>query len=477
MKKQEPPTPSLNEDSDDTLAWDEWQSDFICHKGSCTVRCGRQVGKSTSAGKRISKLMLDYNCSSHLVIAPAQRQSGQLFLKVMSWLEKENQKCLYKAGGYVDDPKVTAKKNMELKRQFEYDYGIYNEIPTKTTVILKKDSTKCRGLDNQGSICYALPAGKTGVYLRTFALDFLHIDEAAYVPETVYTALKPMLAVSAKAKGLGWETFLSTPFGKGGFFFHSHHSDDYKQYHVNAEDCPRIGKDFLRKEKARMTKAEYRQEWQGEFCDEWNQFFNSDLLKKAMTFTDWNKADDYMKEARYYLGVDFAGYGGDENAFVICQMLGSKLKIVKCFTTERISATDTIGRIVTIDGEYKFSKIFIDDGGIGSPIGDLLTEKLGRKIFRLNNASKRIAVQGEEKKKGILKEDLYSNTLMLLETGKLELINDLNLLKSMKGITFEYRSESNDRKVKIWGKGSHLTEGLIRACWCLKERGLSIFIM
>ena len=452
--------------------WDKWQQDFIDFEGSITVRCGRQVGKSTSSGKRRANQMLKYPESVSLIVAPAQRQSSQLFDKVMGWLELKNQKVLEQAGGYTANSNISAKANMDLKRRFEYDNGIYNEIPTKTTIILKKDFKKPQTRENRGSICYSLPAGKTGIYLRTFALDFLDIDEAAYVPEMVYTALKPMLAVSEKKRGLGWETFLSTPFGKGGFFHHSHHTKDYKQVHISSEDCPRISKSFLAKEKKRLTKAQYQQEWCGNFTEEWNQFFSSDLIKDRMKFIEWDMTEK-RPNARYYLGVDIARYGGDENAFVVCEMLESKFKIVKCFTTERITTTDTIGRIVKIDSLFNFNKIFIDDSGVGGSVTDILIEKLGRKVMGLNNASRRFQVQGEEKKKGILKEDLYSNALVLMETKKIELISDLSLLRSLKSITFEYTAHSN---LKIYGKYSHLAEAFVRACWCIKERGLNLYI-
>ena len=94
----------------------------------------------------------------------------------------------------------------------------------------------------------------------------------------------------------------------------------------------------------------------------------------------------------------------------------------------------------------------------------------------LNNASKRITIQGEERKKGILKEDLYSNALMLMETGKLELINHLGLLKSLKSITYEYGEMKSARNVKIFGDYSHITEAMVIACWCIKERGLDIYL-
>jgi len=461
----------------DEWKWDKWQQELIDYEGSATIRKGRQVGCSTTAGKRRANHMLKYVGSISLIVAPAQRQSSQLFNKVLGWIEIENQRLLREAGGFKPNPKYSIMRNMQNKRQFEYDHGIYNELPTKTTIMLKKDFKKPQGLDNVGSICYALPAGKTGVYLRTYALDFLDIDEASYCPEQVYTALKPMLAVSEKKRGLGWETFLSTPFGKGGFFYQSHHSDDYRHWHVSSEDCKRISKSFLHKEKQRMTKAEYRQEYQGEFTDEWNQFFPTSLIKDCMTFIEWNLSKDYKKDRSYYLGVDIARYGGDENAFVVCELHQRKLRIVKCFSTNRISTTDTIGRIEVIDGQYKFNRIFVDDSGVGGAVTDVLIERLGRKVLGLNNASKRFEIQGEEKKRGILKEDLYSNALMLMETHLLEIISDLSLLRSLKSITYEYgQLKSGERKVKIYGDYAHLAEAFVRAVWCIKERGLDLYV-
>lgn len=444
------------------MEFDKWQQEIIDYKGSLTLTSGRQVGKSTTVGRRRAKLMLEYPGSISLIIAPAQRQSSQLFLKTMSWLETKHWELIDKAGGYQNNPELSMRRNMELRRIFEQENGIYAEQPTKTMVKLKN-----------GSICYALPAGKTGIYLRTFALDFLDIDEAAYVPDPVYTALKPMLAVAAK-KGLGWETFLSTPFGRGGFFFEACHSDDYKHFHMSSEDCHRIPKDFLLKERKRLTKIEYAQEYLGKFTDEFQQYFPTDLIKKCMTFMRWNHKTDYKPGLKYYYGHDYAGPGVDENASVIAEMSGNgKLKIIEPETDDEKNTTKTNRRIEARDEKFKFRKLFVDSGGFGCGPTDELTKMLGRRVVGLNNAKKRVQVEGEEKKRGIMKEDLYSNAKSLMERGEIEIINNLKLLKSLKCMTYEYTA---DRNLKIYGKYSHLAEAFVRACWAVKEKGLKLFV-
>jgi len=124
--------------------------------------------------------------------------------------------------------------------------------------------------------------------------------------------------------------------------------------------------------------------------------------------------------------------------------------------------------------EWRFNKIFIDDGGMGGPLLDFMQKRFGRRVMGLNNASRRVKVQGQEKKRGILKEDLYSNTLMLMETHKLEIISNLDLLKSLKSIIHEYTTDT--RKLRIHGTYAHLAEAMVRACWSIKERGLDIYL-
>lgn len=424
-----------------TFKWDKWQQTVLDWEGGTTIgitmRCGRQVGKSEVVSEKAVRFALKHANTTTLIIAASQRQSSLLFEKVRANIDR---------------------------REDEKKIKLYKEIPTLTRILL-----------NNGSKIYSLPAGRTGYFIRGFTIDLLIADEAAYIPEEVWKAVIPMLAVSRKMRSMGFLILLSTPFGKGGYYYHTFTDPDFKHIHVSSEDCVRIPKEFLLKEKKRLTKADYMQEYLGEFTDEWHQFFPTDLIRKCMSseFMEWTIKE---RKGRIYLGVDVARYGGDENAFVICEMVKTNLKIVKVLTTQRVSTVDTIGRIQKLDSLYKFNKIFIDDGGLGGTLTDILIERLGRKVMGLNNASKRIKVQGEERKKGILKEDLYSNTLMLMETGKLVMINHLGLMKSLKSITFEYGEMKYDRKVKIFGDYSHITEALVRACWCIKERGLGLYI-
>lgn len=414
---------------------DKWQEEVLAHEGCITIRSGRQVGKSTVISMKAASFAIKHPGTVTLVIAASQRQSSLLFDKIRGEIDLAVDKKLIK----------------------------YLEEPTLTKIKLKNKS-----------VIYSLPAGRTGYFIRGFTVDLLIADEAAYIPEEVWRAVIPMVAVSQKLRGLGWIILLSTPFGKGGYYFESFNDPDFKQFHISSEKCSRIPREFLIKEKNRMSKQEYAQEYLGEFIDEYNQFFPTALIKKCMTFMEWNHDRDYRLGKKYYLGVDIARYGGDENAFIIAEMKDNGgLKVVKALTTARVALTDTIGRIKALHEKYDFRRIFIDDAGVGGGVMDVLLEdnSLRRLVIGLNNAKR--SIDREDKKKAIFKEDLYSNALILMEAGKLDMINDLLLMKSLKSITFEYTS---DRNIKISGNYSHLAEAFVRVCWSVRDKGLNIFI-
>lgn len=428
-------TESLARYSERSFTPDPWQRKVLDHKGNVTMRCGRQVGKSTVTAIKAGRFAIENPGTVTLVIAASQRQSSLLFEKIRGEIEYQEEQG-----------------NCEIA-----------ETPTQTRIVL-----------SNGSKIYCHPAGRTGYLIRGFTIDLLIADEAAYINEEVWKSVIPMLAVSQKSRGFGWIILLSTPFGKGGYYYDTFHDASFLHIHVTSEQCSRIPKSFLLKEKKRLTKVEYAQEYLGEFVDEFNQFFPTEILKKCATFITWDSTTEYDNTRSYFLGVDIARYGEDETAYCIAEMdRHLNVRIVKALTTTRTSLTETVGRIKVLDDQFKFRNIYIDDQGIGSGVMDMLLEdkQTKRKAVGLNNARK--SIDRFDRKGSLLKEDLYSNALMLMEQNKLEMISDLQLLKSLKGMTFNYTS---DKRLKIFGKYSHLAEAFVRACWCIKEKSLKVYV-
>jgi hypothetical protein len=407
------------------LKLDNWQENLInAENQNIVIRAGRQVGKSTGVALKAFFYAINNPEKTILIIAQAQRAAGLLFEKVKSiFLEI----C----------PEEIA------------------EEPTMTRLVL----------ENKTRI-YCLPAGRTGYAIRGYSVDLLIADEAAYIPDPVWVAVVPMLAVTK-----GNIILLSTPWGKGGYFYECCFDKDFLSFHLNSEDCPRIPASFLEKERRRLSKVRYAQEYLGEFVEDYTQFFPTSLIKDRSTFIEWDYDKKYNPKLSYYLGVDVARYGGDENAYIIIEMKSKReLKVIRVLTTSRLSTTDAIGRVIKLNEHFKFKRIFIDDAGVGGGITDVLIEKLGRKVKGINNSSRPVDKEGKRKK--ILKEDLYSNLIVLMENKFIEFLDDPQLKRSLSSVQFEYTS---DRSLKIYGSYTHLAEALVRAAWCVRDRGQDLF--
>lgn len=94
--------------------------------------------------------------------------------------------------------------------------------------------------------------------IRGFTADIIIIDEAARVPDDLYRAVRPMLAMTK-----GRLILLSTPHGRRGFFWDAwaRGGDDWLRIEVPAEQCPRISPEFLAEERRTLGESYYRQEY------------------------------------------------------------------------------------------------------------------------------------------------------------------------------------------------------------------------
>ena len=407
---------------------DKWQKEVLQTKGHICLRSGRQVGKSTVISIKAGEYAIKHPKKTILVIAAVERQAYLIFEKILAYVYDNYKK--------------------EIKRG--------KDRPTKTKLKLKN-----------GSIIHCLPVGLTGYGIRGYTIDLLIADEAAFIPDAVWTAVTPMLSVTK-----GDIILLSTPFGKGGYFYERFDDPTFTSFHVSSEECDRITDEFLAQERKTMTKLQYAQEYLGEFIDELRQFFSTKLINQTMTLGE--EAEGF-KIGEFYLGVDVARLGGDENSFVIVKKKSNEsFELIRVETTEMKRTTDTMGKIIKLNKDYHFKQIYIDDAGVGGGVFDYLLEHIEtkRKVVSINNARKPIEKDKKRRKK-ILKEDLYDNLLKLMESKQIRFIKSPELLRSLSSIQYEYTSEGN---LKIFGKYSHIAEGAIRAAWCSKDKSLNIWI-
>lgn len=211
---------------------DPWQADVLrSDANKLLMNCCRQSGKSTiTAILALHEAMFKLD-QLILLLSPSMRQSRELFRKVQEFL------AIYQVKSEV---KVNLPEDNKLECRFENDSRIVS-LPSKEQTI--------RGFS---------------------AANLIIIDESSRVEDEVYYSIRPMLAVSG-----GRIILLSTPFGKRGHFHKEWSNDDFEKYKITANDCPRITKEFLEKEKRDLGEFYYQQEYMCEFVDIEGMVFRS----------------------------------------------------------------------------------------------------------------------------------------------------------------------------------------------------------
>lgn len=422
---------------------DPWQKEVLDTDGNISLRSGRQTGKSTVISILAGEYAAKNANKTVMIIAAVERQAYLLFEKVLYYMEAKH-----------------ASKVRQGKHR-----------PTKSKIKLKN-----------GSEIYCLPTGLSGYGIRGFTNDLLIADEAAFIPEAVYSAITPSLAARKNARMI----LLSTPFGRDtpenpNFFARSFkEGSNFKNFHISSEECPRISREFLDQEKARMTKRQYQQEYLGEFVDNLMQFFPDELIRSCMTQeADEGRRGGGAKGKTYFLGVDLARMGEDESTFSVVEMRpDNKLIHVDLQITTRTRLNESTKHIIELNRRYNFERIFLDTGGIGVGVYDHLLDEdsTRRKIVAIDNSERVLDIEGKHRTK-LLKEDLYNNLLRLMESGKIALLNKPEVYHSLKSVQFDYTSDTRGRAhLKIFGSYTHVCESLIRCAWAIKYKNLNTWI-
>lgn len=415
---------------------DPWQKKYIETEGNCFLLCSRQSGKTAAMAIKFGRRAALNPKRIIGMFAFTEKQAYNMFFKTLMYLKAEFPKMI-KTG---------------------------KDKPTRHIIQLTNGSI---------IMCYAV--GLTGEGIRTYTLTDLVIDEAAPMAREVFIALTPMLAVTK-----GTLDISSTPRGKSGYFFecsdHPSLGDKMKKnitrFYVEAKDCPRHTEEFLSEERASMSELEYAQEYLAKFLDEVRQVFSTEWIKKVCMGGRPNRINP---DGDYYLGCDVARKDRDEFTFEIFDFSDREsIFQVENIVTKGVPIPDSAKRIISLNEEYDFRKEYIDSGGMGITVCDILrdNDENKRKVVEINNASRRYMENGKEQKKGILKEDLYENLLMLGEQGKLTLLKDKDLMQSIQSVQFEIING----KARYYGNNTHIAEGVIRGVWGSKDKDLKPYI-
>lgn len=215
---------------------DRWQSDVLESSAERVILlCSRQSGKSLTAALIVTHRAMYVAGSLILVISPTRAQSGELMRKIRD--------ILHRSG-------VEAKPARDNQKTLEFPNG-------SRIVVVAADSGTLRGYS---------------------AVDLLCFDEAGWIPDDVFDAASPMLAVSQ-----GRMILLSTPNGARGRFYEAweHGGPEWHRVSVTADEVSRIDPEWLAEERERLPESVYRSEYYCAFTDATASVFRSEDIRRA----------------------------------------------------------------------------------------------------------------------------------------------------------------------------------------------------
>jgi hypothetical protein len=298
------------------LTPDPWQEEFLASDyRRALLLCSRRSGKTTVAAvKALQTAMFapPEKPATVLLFAPAGKQSTEML---------------------------------------ETIHGLYKKL--KKPVPRDTDRRSVLDFENGSRIMPMTANEDTSV---GFTPTLIVIDEAARVPDALYDALKPMMALGSCEL-----IALSTPFGKKGWFWQEWLSDKrpWKRVKVTAENCPRISKEFLEDERLGARS----QSW---FLQE---YFCSFEQVEGLVYPDFAACVSDLPNpwplGRYLSGVDW-GYHNPACVLVGMKTHDDVLWLLEEVYGSRMTNEDLTRRACALADRYPIELFYCDPAEPGS---------------------------------------------------------------------------------------------------------------
>ena len=213
---------------------DSWQADVMRTRRNSLLLTGRQVGKSTTSACRAVWTALYQPGSLTACFSPSLRQSGLLYDKI---------------------------------REVHQAVGSSVGIEAESAVRLK--------LKN-GSRILSLPSSEATT--RGYSLDLAILDEAARIPDELWAAVTPMLAVTN-----GQLLALTTAWARRGAFYEAWTgSGDWLRVKIPSRMCSRISEAFLESERASMDAWSFDREYECKWASTAETAFSEEQIAAAV---------------------------------------------------------------------------------------------------------------------------------------------------------------------------------------------------
>jgi hypothetical protein len=318
-------------------------------------------------------------------------------------------------------------------------FRFIDHIPDE--IIKDKNATDMRITLKNGSIIQLIGAENIDRIVGTNPVGVIFSEFSLMRPK-VWDFIRPILAENG-----GWAGFIFTPRGMN----HAHTllqqaKNSPTEWYVSVlsvKDTQAIPADVLEQEKKEMPRDLYEQEYMVKFIE------GATAVFKNVDVSTYEQPFICSPEHRYRLGVDLAKV----NDFTV--ITAFDLMTFRVGKQERFNQIDYNLQQAKIEAVYyRYGKplTHIDSTGVGEPIFDSLTHRglTHLEAFHFTEASRR---------------DLLTNLQILLETGKIRIPRDEELLNELKSFQYSVTGTGKIRMEAPDGLHDDMVMSLALAVW------------
>jgi phage FluMu gp28-like protein len=199
--------------------------------------------------------------------------------------------------------------------------------------------------------------------IRGLSVNYVFIDESAFLTDDVWNVTRPTMAVIGKQCVMA-----STPRGKSGFFFQSCQlgmagDPNYLYLFGHFKDNPFYNKEDVEQARLVLPDNIYKQEYLAEFLDDGGSVFQNVSSCQTMHSFKGNQ-----NEGPYSIGIDL----GRQSDFTVVTVLNRFNEVVDIMRINKKDWSVIIGDINSLLRKYKGASVLCETNGIGDVVFDLL---------------------------------------------------------------------------------------------------------
>jgi len=204
--------------------------------------------------------------------------------------------------------------------------------------------------------------------IRGFTPDYLFIDEFAYIHNSAWGSIKPVVAARHKAKVI----CISTPRGMDDNFYkfcmlgQDESNDRYSYNFIHYSDNPNYDLSEISDAKEVLPENVFLSEYEGQFVADYGNVFKN--IMGISTIEEWIK---YDRTKQYYAGLDW-GKDNDSTILTIINSLGEVCRIFT-YNAKNCGTWDNIKLTVLNDLKmYPYCKVYVEsnNGTVNSPLAE-----------------------------------------------------------------------------------------------------------